>query len=265
MWIPVNKLVIADYNPRLSIDAQSIAELAENIKNIDVIDPLHVRPLDNGMYEIFDGGRRFRALQLLKTEDKAPCIIHKITREEAMRLTLSGHVLREDLTTEELGLFIKRLLKERVFRSAKEIAAFLGKSQQWVSDVMQAIKAIEAETTIREIKTMHNSLDLKSVRRLAQLELPAQTRQKIIETLKTIPDQRTRLTFLEKIKQNPSIEIEQALHPPPPKTEETSIQGITITQHGPLLRVSGPHGYIEADNATWLKIITIIKKFLTGE
>ena len=172
--LPIKKLVIADYCPRLLAHEDAIKELAENIKRAGVVSPLHVRKRDDGLYEIFSGSMRFRALQLLR-EEYAPCIIHDIDETEAKKLALAEAVIHEDHTAEELASYIRRLLKEKVFRSKKEIAIFLGKSEQWVNELDKTWGTLEELRSARELQTqpeLMEYVDFPTARELARKPEP---------------------------------------------------------------------------------------------
>ena len=84
--------------PRKEFDEDTIRELAESIEEHGLIQPILVRPLDNGMYQIVAGERRWRALRMLGWQDKEiPVVIKELDDEETAKIALVENVLREDL------------------------------------------------------------------------------------------------------------------------------------------------------------------------
>ena len=88
--------------PRKEFDEDTIRELAESIEEHGLIQPILVRPLDNGMYQIVAGERRWRALRMLGWQDKEiPVVIKELDDEETAKIALVENVLREDMLKPE--------------------------------------------------------------------------------------------------------------------------------------------------------------------
>ena len=101
--IPLNKLVIADCNVRKTLDAATIAELAEDIAAHGLLHNLTVRPRGKGVFEVITGGRRLRALQKLAGEERlaadfpVPCSVKELDDPGAQELSVAENVAREAL------------------------------------------------------------------------------------------------------------------------------------------------------------------------
>jgi len=154
--IPLDKLVIAEYSPRILAHRQAVKELAENIKRTGVISPIHVRRRDDGKYEIFSGSIRYRALKTLG-KNEAPCIIHDVDVTEAKKLALVEAVLHEEHAAEEIAMYVRRLLREKVFSSLHEMAMFLGKTEKWLIELKKAMDELEELRYARELQARPES------------------------------------------------------------------------------------------------------------
>lgn len=96
--LPVNALVSGAQQPRRAFEAESLQSLAQSIREKGVLQPLIVRPLATGGYEIVAGERRWRAAQLADIQE-VPVIIRTFTDQEAATVALIENLQREDLNT----------------------------------------------------------------------------------------------------------------------------------------------------------------------
>ncbi len=99
------------FQPRTRMDPQSIAELADSIKAQGLIQPILVRPVDNGKYEIIAGERRWRASQLAGLT-QVPVVIREVPDKAALAMALIENIQREDLNPLEEATGIQRLVDE---------------------------------------------------------------------------------------------------------------------------------------------------------
>ena len=123
------------YQPRTRMDEAALAELAESIKAQGVMQPILVRPVDGGRYEIVAGERRWRAAQRagLKT---IPALVRVVPDQSALALSLIENIQREDLNPLEEAQGIKRLIDE--FGLTHESAArAVGRSRSAVTNLMR--------------------------------------------------------------------------------------------------------------------------------
>jgi len=109
--IHVSEILPGD-NDRTSFDQAGLEELAESIKTHSLAQPITVRPLGDGKFQIVAGERRFRAIsQILKLET-APCIVRKMDDEEASAIMLAENIGRKDLDpVDEAQAYKKRAEK----------------------------------------------------------------------------------------------------------------------------------------------------------
>ena len=110
------------YQPRTHLDPASLAELAESIKAQGVMQPILVRPGDNGTFEIIAGERRWRAAQQAGLSE-VPALVRAVADQAALALALIENIQREDLNPLEEAQGIGRLIDE--FGLTHDAAAFI--------------------------------------------------------------------------------------------------------------------------------------------
>lgn len=108
--IQIERIVPNRYQPRQVFDASKIEELAESIDEHGLLQPIVVRPIEEGMYEIIAGERRFRALQSLH-KAQADVIIRHMNDEETAVVALIENIQRENLSAVEEAEAYKNYLR----------------------------------------------------------------------------------------------------------------------------------------------------------
>jgi len=109
MILLIEDLVPNDYNPRKIFRGAAMEELKASIKKDGLIEPLVVRKLENGKYEVVCGMRRYNSLIDLKIPE-VECMIRKLSDYNAMRLALLENIQRENLSAVEEGRMYKKLI-----------------------------------------------------------------------------------------------------------------------------------------------------------
>ena len=125
------------YQPRTSMDQASLTELAESIKAQGVMQPILVRPIQDGRFEIIAGERRWRAAQIAGLNE-VPVLIREVPDESALAMSLIENIQREDLNPLEEALGIQRLIKEfgMTHQSAGEA---LGNSRSSITNLLRLL------------------------------------------------------------------------------------------------------------------------------
>ena len=130
------------FQPRTRMDPQSIAELADSIKAQGLIQPILVRPVENGKYEIIAGERRWRASQLAGLT-QVPVVIRAVADKAALAMALIENIQREDLNPLEEATGIQRLVDE--FEMTHEVAAqSVGRSRSAVTNLLRLLNLSKA-------------------------------------------------------------------------------------------------------------------------
>lgn len=125
------------YQPRTRMDEASLHDLAESIKAQGIMQPILVRPILAGSYEIIAGERRWRAAQIAGLK-QIPAIIRDVPDESALALSLIENIQREDLNPLEAALGIQRLIEE--FGMTHQTAGqALGYSRSAISNLLRLL------------------------------------------------------------------------------------------------------------------------------
>src|SRR6266540_1050970 len=133
--LSIDRIRSGRYQPRAHMDEASLAELAESIKAQGVVQPILVRPVDGGRYEIVAGERRWRAAQRAGLKE-IPALIRAVPDQAALALALIENIQREDLNPLEEAQGIKRLIEE--FGLTHDAAAkAVGRSRSAVSNLLR--------------------------------------------------------------------------------------------------------------------------------
>ncbi|MBI5973528.1 MULTISPECIES: nucleoid occlusion protein [Staphylococcus] len=149
--IQIERIVPNRYQPRQVFDSSKINELAESIEEHGLLQPIVVRPIEENMYEIIAGERRFRALQSLH-KAQADVIIRHMDDEQTAVVALIENIQRENLSAVEEAEAYKKLL-EIGETTQSELAKSLGKSQSFIANKLRLLKlAPKVITRLREGK-----------------------------------------------------------------------------------------------------------------
>ncbi len=126
------------YQPRREFDAEALKELSESIKSYGILQPIIVRALDGGRYELIAGERRLRAAKIVGLE-KVPAIIREYTDAQMSEISIIENVQRENLNVIEEAQAYDRLIKE--FGHTQEVvAAKIGRSRSHISNILRLLK-----------------------------------------------------------------------------------------------------------------------------
>ncbi len=135
-YLPLDALFPGRYQPRQNIDEESLSELAESIRAEGIIQPIVVRPADNG-YEIIAGERRWRASQLAGLST-IPAIVRVIPDRSAVAMSLIENIQRRDLNAIEEAQALQRLISEFQM-THQEVADAVGKSRAATSNLLRLL------------------------------------------------------------------------------------------------------------------------------
>ena len=133
--LPVELLQRGRYQPRRDFNADSLQELADSIASQGLIQPIVVRALDQGNYEIIAGERRWRAAQLAGI-DEIPAIVREISDQATIAMALIENIQREDLNPVEESQALIRLQDEFKL-TQQQVAEAVGKSRSAVTNLMR--------------------------------------------------------------------------------------------------------------------------------
>ena len=133
----VDYLQPGKYQPRTRMDQDSLNELAASIKAQGVMQPILVRPVDGGRYEIIAGERRWRASQLAGLHE-VPVLVRDIPDDSALAMSLIENIQREDLNPLEEAMGIQRLIDE-FGMTHQQAADSVGRSRSAASNLLRLL------------------------------------------------------------------------------------------------------------------------------
>ncbi|WP_203363988.1 nucleoid occlusion protein [Bacillus sp. REN10] len=136
--IPVSEIVPNRFQPRTIFDDQKIEELARTIHTHGIIQPIVVREMGDGRYELIAGERRWRAVQTLNWET-VPAIINNMSDTETASVALIENLQREELSPIEEALAYAKLLELHQL-TQEALAQRLGKGQSTVANKLRLLK-----------------------------------------------------------------------------------------------------------------------------
>lgn len=123
--------------PRKTFDEQALAELSQSIMQYGVLQPILVRPMMDGSYQIVAGERRYRASRMAGLTE-IPAVIRELTDNETMELALIENLQREDLSPIEEAKGYKTLI-ETYSMSQEQLSVAMGKSRSAIANTMRLL------------------------------------------------------------------------------------------------------------------------------
>lgn len=143
--IPIGAIQPSPRNPRKTFDEADLKELADNIKQQGLLQPITVRPTLDGCYEIVCGERRYRAWCLLVKDGgqvsvEIPSIVREMTDEQAFDAMITENLQRKDVDPMEEAFAFAQLVG--MGKTIEEIALRFGKSKRFIADRIRLDKLI---------------------------------------------------------------------------------------------------------------------------
>jgi ParB family chromosome partitioning protein len=160
------------FQPRSTMSEAGLEELKASIRKTGVIEPVIVRPVAHGTYELVAGERRFRASQAIGVQE-IPAIIKTLSDKDALEFSLIENIQREDLNPLEEAKGYARLLDE--FRYTQEdIASAVGKDRATIANLLRLLTLpIEVQRAVQDgsVSPGHAKAILGLEDRAIQIEL----------------------------------------------------------------------------------------------
>ena len=147
--VPIEHVTRNPRNPRRYFDEGELQELAASIRQHGIVQPVVVRPVTNGNYEIIAGERRWRASQLAGFAE-IPVIIRDVDDRTALELAIVENVQRSDLNPLEEALGYEQLIAEHGY-TQNDLGEIIGKSRSHVANSLRLLKLPD------EVRTMLSS------------------------------------------------------------------------------------------------------------
>ena len=164
--IALNKIKPNPDQPRVDFDDESMEELATSIQKIGVIQPITVRELENGQYQIIAGERRYRASLMAKL-DAIPAYVKTVEDEDVMEMALVENIQREDLNAIEIALTYQKLINSQSL-TQEQLSERVGKKRTTITNYMRLLKLpAEVQMGIKDKK-----IDMGHARALVTIPNP---------------------------------------------------------------------------------------------
>jgi len=166
--VEISQIAPNPNQPRREFDQEALQELASSIRELGIIQPITLRQMENGQYQIIAGERRWRASQLAGLT-KIPAYIVTVEDESAMEMALVENIQREDLNAIEIALAYQHLAETTGMTQAK-ISERVGKSRTAVTNYMRLLK-LPAQV---QMALKNKEIDMGHARALLSVESPSQ-------------------------------------------------------------------------------------------
>lgn len=152
--LPLNEIIPNKDQPRKTFDEGSIQELAQSIEQHGVLQPLLVRPLAEGGYQLVAGERRWRACRIAGVKE-VPVVVKELTDTETMEIAIIENLQREDLNPIEEAEGLQALIDKCGF-TQEEVATSVGKSRPAIANSLRLLRLPE------EVRDMTKNGDISA-------------------------------------------------------------------------------------------------------
>ena len=191
--LPLNEIMPNKEQPRKTFDEGALSELADSIRQHGVLQPLLVRPLPSGGYQLVAGERRWRASRMAELKE-VPVVIKELSDTETMEIAIIENLQREDLNPIEEAEGLQALI-DRCGFTQEAVAISVGKSRPAIANSLRLLKlpqevrdmtrngdisagharallALDNEAMISEAakSIVENNLTVRDVERLAKMK-----------------------------------------------------------------------------------------------
>lgn len=136
--IPMDEIEVNPFQPRSHFDQETLMELAESIRVHGIIQPITVRKLSAGQYQLISGERRFQASRLANLQ-AIPAYIRAANDQQMLEMALIENIQRENLNAIEIALSYQRLMSECSLKQ-DELGERVGKNRTTVTNYLRLLK-----------------------------------------------------------------------------------------------------------------------------
>ncbi|EHK9049891.1 ParB/RepB/Spo0J family partition protein [Vibrio vulnificus] len=183
--IAVGQLQPGVYQPRKDMSPQALEELTASIQSQGIIQPIVVRPVQDGHFEIIAGERRWRAAKLAGLK-RVPCLIKHVEDRAAIAMALIENIQREDLNVIEEAQALERL-QDEFSLTHQQVADVIGKSRTAVSNLLR-LNGLELEVkqfVAQKLLDMGHARALLALEGEQQVEVAQQVASKALTVRQT--------------------------------------------------------------------------------
>lgn len=201
--LPLNEIIPNKDQPRKTFDEGALEELADSIRQHGVLQPLLVRPLPAGGYQLVAGERRWRASRMAQLKE-VPVVIKELTDTQTMEIAIIENLQREDLNPIEEAEGLQALI-DRCGFTQEEVATSVGKSRPAIANSLRLLKLPQE---VRDM-TRNGEISAGHARALLALDNEAmiyEAAQNIIKNNLTVRD----VERLAKVKESSTVSVKRS-------------------------------------------------------
>ena len=147
--IPVDRIDSNPQQPRLAFDEATLEELAASIREHGVLQPVLVRPVDDGRYQLIAGERRWRASRIAG-QATIPALVEDIDDDTALEISIIENLQREDISPLDEAAMYDRMIREHGY-SIRRLADKLGKDKGYLEN---RLRLADAPPEVRELVSL---------------------------------------------------------------------------------------------------------------
>ena len=173
--LPVDLIQRGKYQPRKDMHPDTLEELADSIRSQGVVQPIVVRPVGEGRYEIIAGERRWRAAQIAGLHE-IPAVVREVPDQAAIAMALIENIQREELNPMEEADALDRLIEE-FGMTHQQAAEAVGRSRAAVTNLLRLLGLVD------EVKRLVENGDLEMGHARALLGLEGQPQLEAARTV----------------------------------------------------------------------------------
>lgn len=206
--LPLNLIKPNRYQPRQEFDESAMEDMVASIKSYGILQPILVRELPNGGYELIAGERRMRAAKLAGLE-KIPALIRAYNDREISAIALVENLQREDLNIIEESKAYDRLLKDFSL-TQEELAKAIGRSRSHIANILRLLQlAPKVQDYLQNgnlsmgqakpLLALDENLQVEAADIIQAQELSARQAERLVKRLKAEPGKISAPTVKEEL------------------------------------------------------------------
>lgn len=198
--LPINEIIPNKEQPRKTFDEEALSELADSIRQHGVLQPLLVRPLTTGGYQLVAGERRWRASRMAELKE-VPVIIKELSDVEAMEIAIIENLQREDLNPIEEAEGLQALI-DKCDYTQEQVAVSVGKSRPAIANSLRLLRLPQ------EVREMAKNGDISAghARALLAFDNPVI----MLEVAKNIVSNKLTVRDVERLAKRPANQSHKA-------------------------------------------------------
>jgi len=190
--LPLDVIRPGRYQPRSVFDEDKLAELADSIRAQGVVQPIVVRPVGDGEFELIAGERRWRAAQIAGL-DRIPAVVREVPDEVSVAMALIENIQREDLNPLEEATALRRLIDD-FHMTHQEAADAVGRSRAAVSNLLRLLELMQEVKDMidmrriemghaRALLSLDDALQVQAAREVVRKRLSVRETENLVRRL----------------------------------------------------------------------------------